>query len=206
MKKVRGLTTRLCPKCGTITPHRTLYVKTESGGKTKWSRVFWACCQCSSLNHIVLPLYALRSVPPTLPSSLSMRVVGALKARPMDTDELLRVLRLQHITGVQRIFDLEVGMVLTYLKSNGTLTEGKIDRTLPTLEALKERAQESKHLGYCPPEEEKGTLKRSLISLYSERRLSKASRTRVPVGVLCVNCGYYRTIIDAPSESAGLHP
>jgi len=40
------LRTRLCAKCGELTSHRTLYVKTDTGGRSKWFRLFWACTKC----------------------------------------------------------------------------------------------------------------------------------------------------------------
>jgi hypothetical protein len=43
MGNVCGLRIRLCSECTEITPHRTLYAKTETDGRTKWFPLFWAC-------------------------------------------------------------------------------------------------------------------------------------------------------------------
>ena len=48
MGSVRGLRTRFCAKCGELTPHRTLYVKTDTGGRSKWFQLFWTCTKCGS--------------------------------------------------------------------------------------------------------------------------------------------------------------
>jgi hypothetical protein len=89
MGNVRGLRTRLCPECKEITPHRTLYTKTESGGRTRWFPLFWACAECDALNHVVLPRYRLESVSSRLPSTLTVTVVGALQEAPLDFQELV---------------------------------------------------------------------------------------------------------------------
>jgi len=93
MSAVRGLKNRLCPRCRALTPHRTLYAKTESRGKAKWLQLFWACKACNSLNHVVLSSYRTSSPSPPLPSSLAEAVVGALRDHPLDFEELLGRLR-----------------------------------------------------------------------------------------------------------------
>src|SRR3989475_11512165 len=104
MGNIRGLRTRLCPKCEEVTPHRTLYVKTDTGGRSKWFQLFWSCTKCGSLNHIVLPIYRLKRVSSHLPSDLAIAVVGALEDRPLDLDELIVNLRKRKIPGVRHIF------------------------------------------------------------------------------------------------------
>src|SRR2546425_13148610 len=99
MGSVRGLRTRLCPKCGELTPHRTLYVKTNTGGRSKWFQLFWACTMCGSLNHIVLPIYRLERVSFHLPSVLAIAVVNALEEGQLDLDELIVNLRKRQIPG-----------------------------------------------------------------------------------------------------------
>ena len=79
MGSVRGLRTRLCAKCGELTSHRTLYVKTDTGGRSKWFQLFWACTKCGSLNHIVLPIYRLELVSSHRPSVLAIAVINALE-------------------------------------------------------------------------------------------------------------------------------
>jgi RNase P subunit RPR2 len=79
MGNVRGLRTRLCPECKEVTAHRTLYVKTASGGRAKWFQLFWACAKCGSLNHIVLPAYRLERASTPLPTALATEVVNALE-------------------------------------------------------------------------------------------------------------------------------
>ena len=117
MGSVRGLRTRLCAKCGELTSHRTLYVKTDTGGRSRWFQLFWTCTKCGSLNHIVLPIYRLERVSSHLPSVLAIAVVNALEEGPLDFDEMIVNLRKRHIPGIHHIFNSEVGMALEFLKS-----------------------------------------------------------------------------------------
>ena len=112
MGSVRGLRTRLCAKCGELASQRTLYVKTDTGGRSKWFQLFWACTKCGSLNHIVLPIYRLERASSHLPSVLAIAVVSALEEGPLDLDELIVNLRKRQIPGVNHIFNSEVGMAL----------------------------------------------------------------------------------------------
>ena len=206
MGNVRGLRTRLCPKCGEITPHRTLYAKTESGGRSKWFQLFWACTKCDSLNHVVLPRYRLESPSHQLPSTMAIGVVNALRERPLDFAELIAGLKRSEIPGVHHVFNSEVLMALKYLRGRGVITEEASDRTVRTLDVLRARPAESKHLGSCPAEQSQGTIRKTLISLYAQKRKpttqyakdsSFLQKRLVPVGVFCLHCEYQR--VDAGS-------
>ncbi len=135
------------------------------------------------------------------PSALANSVVEALKDGPLDLDELLRDLRRRRTTKSAHILDSDVAMVLAYLRYRGVIIEEAIDRTARTLEVLKARPSKSKHLGPCPPELKQGVVRRSLVSLYSQRlesvpgdRQGSSVRQRrlVPVGALCLRCQYHR--------------
>jgi hypothetical protein len=198
MAKFRGRWTRLCPSCRSIVAHKTLYAKTEAGGRTKWLRLFWACILCNTLNHVVLPAYRLQSVPEELPSSLVTGVVNALKERPLDFDELITNLR-GHCPGVRHVFNSEVAMALEYLKGHGVVTEEIEDLTQRALTELRAKSSESKHLQLCPVEMSRGVVMRSMVSLYSQRWLDvkcgeqgtlARQKKFAPVGVLCLRCGY----------------
>jgi hypothetical protein len=182
MGTVRGLKNRLCPRCRALTPHRTLYAKTESGGKAKWLQLFWACEACNSLNHVILSSYGTASPSPPLPSSLAEAVVGALRVHQLDFEELLEGLRREGVKGVPHLFNTDLVMVLEFLKRRGIVAEEVVDRTERTLETLKSAAGRSVHLGACPADRSS-----RLVSLYS-KKLQKL----VPVGVFCVSCGYHK--------------
>ena len=191
MTEIRGLRTRFCRNCGSTTPHRTLYVKTETGGQSRWSQVFWACTDCDSLNRVVLPLYRLVSFPSELPSPLVALVVEALKAGPRDVDELLSDLRRRRDQQVRHISSLDVGMAIVYLKSRGVVAEETVDRTASIIDTLRARPWKSKHLSPCPAELEQGVVTKSLVSVYAQRQVSATHLRRVgPVGVLCLSCLY----------------
>ena len=117
---------------GAHPPHRTLYVKTDTGGRSKWFRLFWACTRCGSLNHIVLPVYRLERVSSHLPSVLAIAVVKALEEGPLDLDELIVNLRKRQIPGVHHIFNSAVATALEFLKGRGAVEEVSGDRTTNT--------------------------------------------------------------------------
>jgi hypothetical protein len=189
--EIRGLRTRFCRNCGSTTPNRTLYVKTETGGQSRWSQVFWACTECDSLNRVVLPLYRLVSVPSELPSPLVALVVEALKAGPRDGDELLSNLRRRRDQQIRHISSLDVGMAIVYLKSRGVVAEETLDRTASIIDALRASPWKSKHLSPCPAELEKGVVMKSLVSVYAQRQVSGTHCRRAgSVGVLCLSCLY----------------
>ena len=121
MGNLRGLRTRLCPKCQEITPHRTLYVRSTSNGKRRWFQLFWACAKCGSLNHIVLPAYRLERASSQLPSALAVAVVNALEEGPLDFDELITSLRRRHPAGVRHVFNSEVALAIEFLKGQGVV-------------------------------------------------------------------------------------
>jgi hypothetical protein len=180
MGNIRGLRTRLCPKCKEITPHRTLYAKSESGGRTRWFQLFWACTACSSLNHVSICSYKLESAPSELPSALPRGVVETLRDGPLDFNELIAGLRRRGIPGVRHIFKSDVVMALEYLKRRGVVAEEAGDRTARMSDALRGRVGKSVHLDRCPIEKS-----RTMTSLYSKRQ-----GTLIPVGALCLSCGY----------------
>lgn len=199
MGNVRGLRTRLCPKCNQLTPHRNLYTKTESGGRTRWLQLFWVCSECDSLNHVLLPRYRLESASAQLPSAMAIGVVTALADGSLDFGELVTALKLRRVPEVRHIFSSDVAMALEYLKGRGVVGEEDGDRTERTLDDLRARLANSGHLRKCPIEEQQGFAIKSLISLYFERWISAAgddhrgatkTRRMVPVGALCLSCGY----------------
>jgi len=199
MGNLWGLRTRLCPTCKEVTPHRTLYAKTECGGRTRWLPMFWACTKCNSLNHVTFPRYRLESASSKLPSTLTIAVVRALQETTLDFQELVANLRRREIEGVSHVFDSEVAMALEYLKGRGVVREEAGDRTAQTLGALRKQRAESRQLRPCPAEMAQGVARKGLISLYCQRWISitrggqgRTSRERrlVPAGALCIHCGY----------------
>ncbi|MDV3244736.1 MAG: hypothetical protein LYZ66_06150 [Nitrososphaerales archaeon] len=189
-----------------MTHHRTLYVKTETGGRSSWLQIFWACTECNSLNHVVLPCYRLESVPPGLPSALATSIVDALRNGPLDMAELLTELRRRRNEGIHHIFSSEVGMAVAYLRSRGVVAEATIDRTTLTVDALRARPWKSKHLGPCPAELKQGVVMKNMVSLYTQKLVTVASRDKGsevrqmrlgPVGVLCLHCQYHRIAPNA---------
>ena len=188
MGNLRGLRTRLCPKCQEITPHRTLYVRATSNGKRRWFQLFWTCTQCNSLNHIVLPAYRLERASSPLPSALAVAVVNALEEGPLDFDELVTGLRRMHPADIRHIFNSEVALAVEFLKGRGAVAEESRNCTEKLLAVLRGRSEESNHLSTCPVE-----AKRALITLYAQRQEGAARETRlVPVGVFCLRCPYHR--------------
>ncbi|MDG7024690.1 MAG: hypothetical protein JRN45_09260 [Nitrososphaerota archaeon] len=199
MSKFLGLRTRLCPNCREIVAHKTLYVKTETNGRSRWPRIFWACTRCNTLNHVILPTYRLESVPSELPSPLVTGVVEALRGRPLDFDELIQTLR-GHCPGVRHVFNSEVALALEFLERRGIVAEQAEDVTERTLGELRAKSAASSRLGLCPAEAERGSVKKGVVSVYAQhRQVAKASegnhvgRLKLsPVGVLCIRCGYSR--------------
>ena len=188
MGNLRGLRTRLCPKCQETTPHRTLYVRATSNGKRTWFQLFWACTKCGSLNHIILPAYRLERASSPLPSALAVAVVNALGEGPLDFDELIMSLRLKHPADIRHIFNSEVALAVEFLKGHGVVLEESRDCTEKLLDDLRGQSGESKHLGTCPVE-----AKRALISAYTQRQAGTTGQTRlVPVGIFCLHCPYHR--------------
>jgi len=194
MGSVRGLRTRLCPKCSEITPHRTLYVRSTSNGKRRWFQLFWACMKCGSLNHIVLPAYRLERATLPLPSSLAVAIVNALEAGSLDSNELITTLRRLRSPEIRHIFNSEVALAVEFLKGRGIVAEEDRDCTERILDRLRAQSARSKHMGTCPTEASQNVPVRSLVSLYLQRRSGPARAVRfVPVGALCVRCHYHRT-------------
>jgi len=188
MGNIRGLRTRLCPKCQEITPHRTLYARATSKGKRRWFQLFWACTKCASLNHIILPAYRLERASFPLPSALVVAVVNALEERPLDFAELVTSLKHRHPAGIRHILNSEVLLAIEFLNGRGEVSEESRDCTEGFLDALRGQSEESNHLGICPVEE-----KRSLISIYVQKQGGKFRKMRLePAGVVCLRCQYQR--------------
>ncbi len=190
MRNARGLRTRLCPECKLVTRHRTIYTRTESGGRTQWLRLFWACTLCSSLNHIIIPTYKLKRASLPLPTPLTIGVVKALANEQLDFDELVANLRRRRPHGVRHVFSSEVAMTLEYLKGHDVVVEEFEDRTERTFDALRASSTESRRA--CPAEERLGVTRRTLLSLYAQRRTRPpgAGVRLVPIGILCLHCQY----------------
>lgn len=187
-----------------MTPHRTLYVKTASGGRARWFQLFWACTKCGSLNHIVLPSYRLEHISSQLPTALATGVVNALQEGPLDLDELIMRLRKRLMPDVRHVFNSDVAMVLEFLKGRGVVAEELRDRTAKVLNALRDRTTESTRLGPCPAELSHGIERRGLASLYAQRRAASSEGMRlVPIGVLCPSCQYHRIETHLPDLNAG---
>ena len=195
-----GLSARLCPKCSLREAHRTLYIKTESNGKSKWLRIFWACTKCGSPNHVILPIYRLEFIPLELPSPLVACTVETLQQGPKSLDEVVQGMK-GNCLGVRHVFTGEVRMALEYLRRRGIVTEQRNDLTERTLAEIRARQVSSNHLKPCPAEAEKGVRKKGLVSVYAQHRLrvnegdgpTRTGGLRLtPVGVFCVSCGYHR--------------
>lgn len=190
MGNVRGHRTRACPKCGAKTPHRTLYVKTGSGGKPTWFQLFWACDVCGSLNRIVLPLYRLQQVPPPLPSELAAGVVKALEGGSLDLDELRTRLKNARTARLRHVFDSDLAMVLEFLEGRGIIAKEHRDRTAMVLGIMRDSAARPDS---CPAEHEDDSERRGMVTLYAQKWSASAEGNRlVPVGVLCPNCLCHR--------------
>lgn len=190
----------MCPKCAEVVPHRTLYVKIESAGRSKWFGIFRVCTKCLSLNTVIFPRFRLESVPSVLPSQLAWMVVNALKDAPLDCSEIVTHLRRPQVRSKEHVLKLEVLLVLEYLRKSKVVGENKINRTGQILQMLRSRGSESKHLGPCPAELRRGCERRRLISLYVQRwtavkrdgHESPIQRKRsLPAGVLCLSCLYH---------------
>jgi hypothetical protein len=181
-----------------MTHHRTLYVKTETGGRSEWHTIFWGCTECRSLNHVILPRHRLESALSECPSALVVSVAECLKAGPLYASQLLAVLRRRKNQEVRHVFSSDVAMAVQYLKLHNAVTEEMIDRTEQTIMALKARPWKSKHLDPCPDELKQGTVTKGLVSLYSQRLVPGNRETErrhmqlAPIGILCLHCGYRR--------------
>lgn len=190
----------MCPSCAEVVPHRTLYVKIESAGRSKWFGIHRVCTKCLSLNPVIIPRYWLKSVPSELPSQLAWMVVNELKVGPLDCSEIITHLRRARGWSKKHVLKLEVLLVLEYLRKSEVAGEKRINRTMQILRMLRSRSMESKHLGPCPAELRRGSERRSLIALYVQRwtavtrdgRESPIQRKRsLPAGVLCLGCLYH---------------
>lgn len=197
MNKPRGLNHRMCRSCGRLAPHRTLYAKTEAGGRLRWFRLFWACTDCNALNHIIVPTYRLNPANTELASSLLQSIVDILKDKPLNFNDVLLSLR-AHRGDVRHVFDSDVRLAMEYLTRRGTVIPGVDDLTERNLAELSAVASESIHLGPCPAELDQGVAKRNLISLYahhcplpSGQGVRRSHRTYSSVGVLCLRCLYH---------------
>jgi hypothetical protein len=188
MDNVRGLRTRLCPKCCADTPHRTLYVRAPKDGERRWLQIFWACTKCGSLNHIVLPAYRLSRISSPLPSVLAIGIVNALEDGPLDFDGLVTGLRLRHPAGIQHVFNSEVTLTLEFLESRGVVEVESRDSTRTLIDAMNDRQGKPSHLAVCPA----GSTN-SLVSLYAQKQKTGFGVMRlVPAGVYCLHCRYQR--------------
>jgi hypothetical protein len=193
MGNVRGLRTRLCPRCMELTPHRTLYIRATTGGKRRWLRLFWACTRCKSLNHIILPTYRLERVGSPLPSTLTIGIVNALEEGVLDSDELMMKLRNRSPPGVSQVFNSDVSMALEFLKGRGVVAEEGRDSTELLLGRLKAQSMGPGRLAVCHVELDSKGPTRSVINLYAQRQLPASRGMRlVPAGAYCLNCGYQR--------------
>ena len=191
MSNVRGLRTRLCPKCAEVTPHRTLYLRATLGGRRRWVQTFWACTKCRSLNHIVLPAYKLERVAFPLPTPLAVAIVKALAEGPLNLAELITKVRREHPEEVHHVFNSEVILALDFLEGHGVVVKEDRDRTEDVLSSLRDGSGRSNHLGVCPVEG-----KRALVSLYAQRLMGEAVWPGlVLTGVFCPSCQYQR--VDA---------
>lgn len=191
MTEPLGLSTRICPTCRMRVAHRTLYARTETKGRTRWLRLFWACTGCNGLNHVIVPAYRFQRIVAPLPAQLSVCVAEALRERRLDFDELIMTLR-RGCPGVRHVFNSDVMMVLEYLVKRGIVAEEKEDVTDRSLAELRARTSDSKHLGLCP-DETYHVSRRSLVSIYYQHRSVTSTRNRfAPAGVYCLRCGFHR--------------
>jgi hypothetical protein len=124
MGNIRGLRTRLCPKCTDITPRRTLYARTTNNGKRRWLQLFWACTRCGSLNDVVLPVYTLARAGFTV-SGLALAVVDALEHGPRDLDELIASSRRSNLAGQRHVFAADLRLAIDLLRARGLETDAR---------------------------------------------------------------------------------
>jgi hypothetical protein len=183
MGNLRGLKGRLCSRCGTLTPHRTLYARVTVEGKRKWAGLFWACAKCHSLNHVIIPAYSLGRASVMLPSPLAVAIVTTLEQGPLDFNELVADLRRKHPPLPGHIFKTGVTLTLEFLRDHGVVVEKSRDCTEKGLGALR-----SRRLGVCPMES-----KMTLVSLYAQKQSESTSRPEfVRAGAFCLSCGYHQ--------------
>jgi hypothetical protein len=182
MGNIRGLKSCLCPKCNTLAPHRTFYVRTTIDGKRKWLQLFRGCTRCRSLNHIIVPSYRLRLISTPPPTELAIVAVNALQGGPLDFNELTARLRARRVPGKSHVFRSEVTLTLEFLRDHGMIVEEQMDVTGKALDALR-----GKPLGVCPLESTK-----TLVSLYAQKQARNKSRPEfVRAGVFCLSCGHH---------------
>lgn len=200
MAKPRGLTTRLCGNCGKMAAHKTLYVKTESGGRSKWLRIFWACLNCNSLNHVVVPRYRLETKPLSSPTGFVENILLVLEDGPLNFDELIRSLKARR-KGIGHVFNSDVNMAMQYLTGKGIVTEQRDNLTERAISEISAKSKRTNHLKFCPDEAGKGIKARGLVSLYAQRHqdveaVDQGARVKkrwfAPVGVFCIQCGYHQ--------------
>ena len=181
MGNLRGLKSRLCPKCSALTPQRTLYARTTVEEKRKWIGLFWACEKCHSLNHVIVTAYNLECASATLPSPLAVAVVRALEQAPLDFNELVANLRRNRPPLPGHVFKTGVALTLGFLRDRGVVVERPKDSTEKALGTLR-----SRRLGVCPLES-----RRTLVSLYAQKQDGATDGSRlVPAGVFCLSCGH----------------
>jgi hypothetical protein len=204
MTKPRGLTTRLCSACGKMAAHKTLYVKTETGGRSKWLRVFWVCLNCKALNHVVISRYRLETKPPSSPTRLVENITSALESGPLGLDDLIQTLRIRN-KDVGHTSNLDFRMAMQYLTTNGIVNENKDDLTERAISRISAKSRKSNHLRLCPDEANKGITVRSVVSLYTQyhqgEKVEQGSRPYqrwfAPAGHFCVQCGYNQIELPA---------
>lgn len=195
MPNSRGLWHWFCPACKTVTPQRTLNVKVESAGKTKWYPVFRLCTACGAFNPVVYRRYTLSRPPGAIPSRLARSVTDELKGGPLELPQLLSRLRGHPNEGVGHVLKSDVLMVLEYLERAGVVESQEVNRTEDTIGILGRRGPASTHHGPCPEELKRGIASFTLVSLYAQTRrnaLPGHPRTFTHRGWLCLNCGYRR--------------
>ncbi|HEV2226041.1 MAG TPA: hypothetical protein VGR56_04460 [Nitrososphaerales archaeon] len=126
-----------------------------------------------------------------MPTPLALGIVKALANERLDFDELIANLRRRRAHGVGHVFSSEVAMTLEYLKGHDVVAEEFEDRTERTFDYLRALSTESRRA--CPAEESLGVTRRSLATLYAQRRTGTGARVRlIPIGVQCLHCQYHR--------------
>ena len=199
MTRLLGLTTRLCSKCGRMVAHKTLYVKSESGGKSKWLRIFWVCLNCNSPNHVIVPRYRLETKPLSPSTGVVEDIISALEGGPLDFDELAQSLR-KRKNGAGHIFNSDVRMALQYLTAHGVATKQNEDLTDRTISEILAKSRKANHMRLCPAEASRGVEAQGVVSLYAQRHAGVdgtepgtqiVKRWFAPVGLYCVRCRYH---------------
>ena len=178
--------------------HKTLYVKSESGGKSKWLRIFWVCLNCNSPNHVIVQRYRLETKPLSPSAGIVEDITSTLEGAPLDFDELTQSLR-RRKNGTGHIFNSDVRMALEYLTAHQIITEEGEDLTDRTIAEILAKSRKANHLRLCPAEASGGVEAQGVVSLYAQRHAGVegaapgtqfVKRRFVPVGLYCVRCGY----------------